>query len=71
MVHRPPSPGDEWLRALDVCIHGHTHVWRDEVVGNTRIVNVATATGLFGKERTAGILTIAGGAAFLEKVLFT
>src|SRR3984893_2690449 len=30
MVHRPPRPGDSWASKLQVCIHGHTHRWRDE-----------------------------------------
>lgn len=70
MVHRPPQPGDEWLRGLDICIHGHTHVWRDEVVERVRVINVSTATGLFGREKSGGILTLDAGRSDLEKVLF-
>jgi putative phosphoesterase len=69
MIHRPPRPADEWVAALDICIHGHTHRWRDEVIGRTRFINVATATAAgMTKDRTAGILTITGGKADLERL---
>ena len=59
MVHRPPNPNDPWVQALDVLIHGHTHIWRDEVIGHTRFINVASATGAWNtKNRSAGILTL-------------
>ena len=70
MVHRPPRPGDAWAARLDVCIHGHTHRWRDEVVGETRFINVSTPTAAgFSRERSVGILTLATGVAELEKVV--
>ena len=70
MVHRPPRPGDPWAAELDVCIHGHTHRWRDETAGRTRFINVSTPTAAgFSRERTVGILTLDAGRAELEKVL--
>ena len=69
MVHRPPSPGDDWARGLDVCIHGHTHKWRDEVVGGVRFINVSTATGAwFSRDRTAAILSLHSGSAELQRL---
>jgi predicted phosphodiesterase len=69
MIHRPPRPADEWAAGLDICIHGHTHRWRDEVIGRTRFINVATATAAgLTKDRTAGILTITGGKADLLRL---
>ena len=69
MVHRPPRIGDAWAMSLDVCIHGHTHRWRDEVVGRTRFVNVSTPTaGGFSTDRTVGILTLAKGRVELERI---
>ncbi|MBO0683568.1 MAG: metallophosphoesterase family protein [Candidatus Dormibacteraeota bacterium] len=69
MVHRPPAPDDAWAAKLDVCIHGHTHRWRDEVAGRTRFINVSTPTAAgFSRERTMGILTLRNGAAELEKI---
>lgn len=69
MVHRPPRPGDPWLVGLDICIHGHTHRWRDEVVGGIRFINVSTPTAAgFSGERTMGILTLDRGRAELEKI---
>jgi predicted phosphodiesterase len=69
MVHRPPKKGDPWAAALDLVIHGHTHRWRDEVVGTTRFVNVSTPTAAgFSQERTMGILRIQGRKAELEKI---
>ena len=69
MVHRPPAPGDAWAARLDVCIHGHTHHWRDEVAGRTRFINVSTPTAAgFSRERTMGILTLRSGAAELERI---
>jgi predicted phosphodiesterase len=57
------------VAGLDICIHGHTHRWRDEVIGRTRFINVATATAAgMTKDRTAGILTITGGKADLERL---
>ena len=70
MVHRPPRKGDRWASELDICIHGHTHRWRDEQVGRTRFINVSTPTAAgFSRERTMGILTLDGGSADLERVL--
>ena len=69
MVHRPPRPGDEWAAVLDICIHGHTHRWRDEVVGRTRFINVSTPTAAgFSRDRTVGLLTLDSGRADLLKV---
>ncbi len=68
MVHRPPKKGDAWAAELDLCIHGHTHRWRDEQVGRTRFVNVATPTVPFSKEKTIGILTLDAGRAELERI---
>ena len=72
MVHRPPRPADSWAAGLGICIHGHTHHWRDEVVDGVRYINVSTPTASgFSSERTAGILTLAPGSAELERVEFT
>ncbi len=69
MVHRPPWPGDEWAAELDVCIHGHTHRWRDETIGRTRFVNVSTPTAAgFTRERTIGILVLDAGRVELERI---
>ena len=57
------------MRGLDICIHGHTHRWRDEVAANVHFINVSTATGAwFGGDRSAGILTLNNGTASLERV---
>jgi putative phosphoesterase len=69
MVHRPPRAGDPWLAELDVCIHGHTHRWRDEMVGKTRVINVSTPTAAgFSQDRTIAILTVDGREARLQKI---
>jgi putative phosphoesterase len=69
MVHRPPRRGDPWAAELDVCVHGHTHRWRDETVGRTRFVNVSTPTAAgFTRERTMGILTLDAGRVELERI---
>jgi putative phosphoesterase len=69
MVHRPPSPGDPWVRELDVCIHGHTHKWRNETVGGVLFINVASATGAwFSRDRTAGLLDLDRGQAALTPI---
>ena len=69
MVHRPPRPGDSWAGGLDVCIHGHTHRWRDETVGRTRFINVSTPTAAgFSRDRSLGILTLASRAVTLERI---
>jgi putative phosphoesterase len=69
MVHRPPHRGEEWLRGLDICIHGHTHRWRDEVVDGVRFINVSTPTAAgFSRDRTVGILTLEAGRADLKRI---
>ncbi|HKA12269.1 MAG TPA: metallophosphoesterase family protein [Candidatus Dormibacteraeota bacterium] len=68
MVHRPPRTGDVWAAQLDVCIHGHTHRWRDEIVGRTRFINVSTPTTGMAGDRAVGILTLDAGAARLERI---
>ena len=69
MVHRPPRPNEPWVRELDVCIHGHTHIWRDETLGRTRFVNVASATGAWNsRHRTIGILTVEHGKVGLSRI---
>ncbi|HXM55705.1 MAG TPA: metallophosphoesterase family protein [Candidatus Dormibacteraeota bacterium] len=69
MVHRPPRRGDPWAEALDICIHGHTHKWRDETVGRTRFINVSTPTAAgFTHERTIGVLTLDAGGSELERI---
>jgi putative phosphoesterase len=69
MVHRPPHHDDPWLEGLDICIYGHTHRWRDEVVGRVRFVNVSTPTAAgFSRERSLGVLTLEDGRADLRKI---
>ncbi|MFN2462346.1 MAG: metallophosphoesterase family protein [Candidatus Dormibacteria bacterium] len=71
MVHRSPRPGDEWARGLDICIHGHSHKWRDELVDGVRFINVSTPTAAgFSRDRTCGVLVIDGTEAILERVEF-
>ncbi len=70
MTHRPPRPDDVWTRSLDICIHGHTHRWRDETVGRTRFINVSTPTAAgFSGDRTIGVLRIDGRRAELERIV--
>jgi predicted phosphodiesterase len=53
-----------------VVIHGHTHQWRDEVIGRTRFINPGTATRpqFGGTERTMARLTFAGDL-IVEKLI--
>jgi putative phosphoesterase len=69
MVHRPPRPGDPWLQDLDICIHGHTHRWRDELLDGVRLINVSTPTLAAKDLRTIAILTVDGRSAQLEKIV--
>jgi putative phosphoesterase len=69
MVHRPPRPGEPWLRSCQIVIHGHTHRWRDEVVNGIRFINVGSATAAgFSRERTAALLEIDGVQAHLTRI---
>lgn len=71
MVHVAPRPGDAWAKGLDICIHGHSHRWRDEVVDGVRYVNVSTPTAAgFSRDRTCGLLEVDGREAMLEKTDF-
>jgi putative phosphoesterase len=69
MTHRPPPQGDAWAATLDICVHGHTHRWRDEVIGQTRFINVSSPTiPAYGDKRTTGILSIDGSRADLRRL---
>ena len=69
MTHRPPRGDEPWLRGLDICVHGHTHRWRDEVRDGIRFINVSTPTSAFpSRDRTLGRLPLAAGRAELEKI---
>lgn len=59
MVHNLDNRRVRWAAGYDVVIHGHTHRWRDEVVGRTRFINPGTATRpqFGGTERTMARLT--------------
>ena len=71
MVHRAPRPGDDWAAGLDICIHGHSHRWRDEVVDGVRYINVSTPTAAgFSRDRSCGILSIDGRDAALTRIDF-
>jgi putative phosphoesterase len=70
MVHNLDKRRARWAAGYDVVIHGHTHQWRDEVVGRTRFINPGTATRpqFGGTERTMARLTF-GGELVVEKLL--
>lgn len=69
MTHRPPHGDESWLQGLDICIHGHTHRWRDEVLHGVRYINVSTPTAAFpSRDRTIGLLTLEKGAANLMRI---
>jgi putative phosphoesterase len=72
MVHRPPRPADPWASSLQICIHGHTHHWRDEEVDGVRFINVSTPTAAaFSRDRTAGLLTLRPGTVDLRRLEFS
>ena len=62
MVHDLAKRGARWAAGYDVVIHGHTHRWRDEVIGRTRFINPGTATRpqFGGTERTMARITFEG-----------
>ena len=62
MVHNLDKRRARWAAGYDVVIHGHTHRWRDEVVGRTRFINPGTATRpqFGGTERTMARLIFHG-----------
>jgi uncharacterized protein len=70
MVHNLDKRRARWAAGYDVVIHGHTHRWRDEVVGRTRFINPGTATRpqFGGIERTMARLTF-GNELQVEKLL--
>ncbi len=69
MVHALDRQPRGWAQTFDVVIHGHTHRWRDEVVGAIRFINPGTATRpqFGGTERTLARLSF-GGALEVEKL---
>jgi len=62
MVHNLDKRRARWAAGYDVVIHGHTHRWRDEVIGRTRFINPGTATRpqFGGIERTMARLAFEG-----------
>ena len=70
MVHDLDKRRARWAAGYDVVIHGHTHRWRDEVVGRTRFINPGTATRpqFGGTERTMARLTF-GNELVVEKLM--
>jgi uncharacterized protein len=69
MVHNLDKRRARWAAGYDVVIHGHTHRWRDEVVGRSRFINPGTATRpqFGGTERTIARLTF-GNELQVEKL---
>jgi putative phosphoesterase len=70
MVHNLDKRRARWAAGYDVVIHGHTHRWRDELVGRTRFINPGTATRpqFGGTERTMARLTF-GNELQVEKLV--
>ncbi len=69
MVHNLDARRQRWAQGYDVVIHGHTHRWRDEVIGRTRFINPGTATRpqFGGVERSMARLTF-GTDLIVEKL---
>lgn len=69
MVHNLDARRQRWTQGFDVVIHGHTHRWRDELVGRTRFINPGTATRpqFGGVERTMARLSF-GTELVVEKL---
>jgi uncharacterized protein len=69
MVHNLDKRRARWAAGYDLVIHGHTHRWRDEMVGRSRFINPGTATRpqFGGTERTMARLTF-GNALQVEKL---
>jgi putative phosphoesterase len=70
MIHNLEPKRRAWANGFDVVIHGHTHRWRDEVVGRTRFINPGTATRpqFGGTERTMARLRF-GEQLVVEKLI--
>jgi hypothetical protein len=70
MIHNLEPRRRAWAAAFDVVIHGHSHRWRDEVVGRTRFINPGTATRpqFGGTERTMARLTFSADVE-VEKLI--
>ena len=69
MVHNLDARRQRWAQGYNIVIHGHTHRWRDEVIGRTRFINPGTATRpqFGGVERTMAILNF-GTELIVEKL---
>ncbi|TMD16551.1 MAG: metallophosphoesterase family protein [Chloroflexi bacterium] len=70
MVHDLDKQRARWAAGFDVVIHGHTHRFRDEVIGRTRFINPGTATRpqFGGTERSMARLAFEGELR-VEKIL--
>ena len=70
MVHNLDARRQRWTRNFDVVIHGHTHRWRDEVIGRTRFINPGTATRpqFGGVERTMAVINF-GTELLVQKLV--
>lgn len=62
MVHRPQDVGTP-PADVQVVVHGHTHIPRDEVVGGVRYINPGSATHpRGGSQRSCAIVTVEDGS---------
>lgn len=70
MIHNLEPGRRAWATDFDVVFHGHTHRWRDELLGRTRFINPGTATRpqFGGTERTMARVTF-DDSLFVEKLM--
>jgi predicted phosphodiesterase len=70
MVHNLDKQRARWAAGFDVVIHGHSHRFRDELIGRTRFINPGTPTRpqFGGTERTMARLAFESELR-VEKVL--
>ena len=62
VVHRPQDIGAP-APDIDVVVHGHTHIPRDETIGGVRYINPGSAVYPRGNStRSCAVLTLANGA---------
>lgn len=56
ILHHPDLIDEEMITNADFIVHGHTHRYRSEIVGNTLIFNPGECAGLMKGKNKIGII---------------
>lgn len=58
ILHHPELISDELLKDNDLILHGHTHRYRKEVIGDTLIFNPGECAGFMKNKNQVGVVDL-------------